>query len=318
METLTDKVEFAKEWVEAGFAVTRVINIVGISKSTYYYQQANPIPAKRVAGGRPIPGFSLNSKGKRVSDEQIKAYLVKLIGGMEAVYGYRKLTSCLKRKHHLTISKKKVYRLCKEMGILFPLKIRNNKYPRKIARNRIVTGPNQMWQIDIKYGYIPGIERFFYLASAIDVYDRKIVGFYLGKTCGGKDITKMLKTALRARNIENSGEEKLVLRTDNGPQFIGIQFQEFCLENKERLEHERIPPKSPNLNAYIESFHSVLERECYQRHEFQTFEEANEVVKEYIQFYNNKRLHGSLEDWPPAVYFQKHKKGEVKPRKIAL
>ncbi|WP_443051815.1 integrase core domain-containing protein, partial [Streptomyces sp. GSL17-113] len=56
-----------------------------------------------------------------------------------------------------------------------------------------------------------------------------------------------------------------------------------------KIEHERIPPKSPNLNAYIESFHSVLERECYQPNEFLTFEHAYKVVDDYITFYNERR-----------------------------
>ena len=63
--------------------------------------------------------------------------------------------------YHLVINKKKVYRLCKQEGLLKPQRKLKNKHPRKVARNRIVTGSNQLWETDIKYGYIHGENRFF-------------------------------------------------------------------------------------------------------------------------------------------------------------
>ncbi|WP_370872870.1 integrase core domain-containing protein [Croceifilum oryzae] len=62
------------------------------------------------------------------------------------------------------------------------------------------------------------------------------------------------------------------LRTDNGPQFISHLFGDFCESND--LEHERIPPRTPNKNAHIKSFHSTLEHECLIRHEFKNYQEA--------------------------------------------
>jgi putative transposase len=239
---------------------------------------------------------------------------MKLIEGETDVYGYRKLTNCLKRRYKLIINKKKVYRLCKELDILMPTREKKNKYPRRLARNRVVTGSNQLWQMDIKYGYVTSSRRFFYLASIIDVYDRSIVGHYSGKVCEAKHIVKMMQKALLRRQIYGQ-ENKLIIRTDNGPQFCSNLFQEFC---GDWIEHERIPPRSPNMNAYIESFHSVLERECYQRNEFRTFEEAYRIVDDYIDFYNHRRLHGSLKDCPPQEFFEEATKGRMKLKEIAL
>jgi putative transposase len=67
------------------------------------------------------------------------------------------------------------------------------------------------------------------------------------------------------------------------------------------------------MNAYIESFHSVLERECYQRNEFINFEHACKKVDDYIQFYNEERYHGSLMDHSPKEYFEKYMDNQVKP-----
>ncbi len=205
------------------------------------------------------------------------------------------------------------------MSLLHPQREVRNKVPRILANNREITGPNQLWQVDIKYGYIAGTRRHFYLASAIDVYDRAIVGHYTGKVCAAEDITQMLNKAMLKRSVFTE-EHLLVIRTDNGPQFCSKKFHTFCTTLKEtkQIEHERIPVCSPNKNAYIESFHSILERECYQRHIFETFEQAVKEVNRFIGFYNERRYHGSLNDYSPMEYLQKFRNGEIKAQKIAL
>ncbi|MCR2043053.1 IS3 family transposase [Anaerosalibacter massiliensis] len=86
-------------------------------------------------------------------------------------YGYYKITVLLRRKFNLIINKKKVYILCKEHGILRPQRKIKPKYPRKIAINKETTTLNSLWEVDVKYGYIHGEDRFFYIVSFIDVYD---------------------------------------------------------------------------------------------------------------------------------------------------
>lgn len=274
---------------------------------------------KKIKGGRPVPGFSRTQSNKKVSDKKIKGYLMKLMERKECVYGYRKLTRSLRKKYKLIINKKKVYRLCKELDILVPQREKKGKIPRKLAKNRMVTGPNQLWQLDIKYGYVTTSRRFFFLASAIDVFDRSIVGYFKGTHCEAKDITKMLQKAMLKRGVhipDSDDEKALIIRTDNGPQFCSTHFRDFC-ENQ-KVFHERIPPKSPNMNAYIESFHSVLERECYQPNEFVTFEQAYKTVDEYIKFYNEERFHGGLKDNTPKEYYEKWQNKTLEPVRLAM
>ncbi|WP_253905560.1 IS3 family transposase [Bacillus sp. THAF10] len=309
--------------MDEGFPASRVLKYASITRSTYYYRLANPPKAKVPTGGRPIPGYSLNRKTKKkVKDTSIKVYLMQLIEGEEEIYGYRKLTKALRRKHHLIINKKKVYRLCKELDILMPQREKKQKHLRRLAKNRKITGPNQLWQVDIKYGYVMNSRRFFYLVSAIDVFDRKIVGYYLGKTCEATKVTKMLMKAMMKRGVKmtsaeevGQGESRLIIRSDNGPQFISNHFQQF---SEDKFEHERIPPKSPNMNAYIESFHSVLERECYQKNEFITFDHAFNTVDAYIEFYNNRRYHGSLNDYSPSEYYAKWLAKSMDPVELTM
>lgn len=72
------------------------------------------------------------------------------------------------------------------------------------------------------------------------------------------------------------------------------------------ITHERIPINTPNMNAYIESFHSILEDECYSRHEFETFAEAYEAISYYLYYYNHKRRHGSIDYMAPVAFYHKH------------
>ncbi len=221
----------------------------------------------------------------------------------------------LKRKFKLIINKKKVYRLCKELNVLRSQRQVKPKHPRKIAQNREITKPNSLWEVDIKYGYINGEDRFFYIASFLDVYDRNIVEYHMGLLCTAEDIVITLKRALMKRNLYNK-ETGLVIRSDNGPQFISHKFEDTCKELN--LEHERIPFKSPNKNAHIESFHRLLEDECLSRYEFKSYAESYETVSEYMKSYNKVRIHSSLGYISPMEFYQKILDGTAKSLIVKL
>lgn len=292
-----------------------MLKILGIPRSTYYYQKNYRVEGKKVSEGRPAPGYSYNEDGKKISDEQIKEFLLEEIAGDGYNYGYRKLTKVLCRKYNLIINKKKVYRLCKELDILRPQRKKKVSYPRKLARNRIITGSNQLWEADIKYGFIEGEDRFFFVMSIIDVYDRGIIDYYMGLSCTGNNVIQSLKRALFKRQ-QFDKSEKLVIRTDNGPQFISHTFQEFC-ENYE-VEHERIPPKTPNLNAHVESFHRIFEDDCLSRWHFKTYAEAYEAVTEFMAFYNERRMHSSILDLSPKEFFERQLRENLKIKEVRV
>ncbi len=277
-----------------------VLRIVGVSEQIYYYRKKYAKQVRIYNGGRPIPGYSWDQAGRPVSDEQIKEWLMELIVGDESTYGYRKLTICLRRQYGVVINKKKVYRLCQELGILQPQRRKRVHYPRKLANNREIRASNQLWEMDIKYGFIAGEQRFFFLLSLIDVYDRSIIDYHMGLSCEGKHAAQVVQRALWKRQLFDKQEEKPVIRTDNGPQFISHTFEEACLELG--VEHERIPPKTPNKNAHIEAYHAILERDCLTRHEFDNYQDAYRIVTDYLLFYNHRRMHGSLYDLSPVEF----------------
>lgn len=111
-------------------------------------------------------------------------------------------------------------------------------------------------------------------------------------------------------------EEKPVIRSDNGPQFISHLFEDAC--DSYGVIHERIPPRTPNKNAHIESFHSILESECYQRNEFETYPLTDMIVTAFIQHYNKVRIHGSINDLSLYEYIEAIENQEVKLKEIKI
>ena len=284
------------------------MKILGIPHSTYYHRKSYRVEEKKVSEGRPAPGYSTDQNGKKVSDEQIKEFLLELIAGEYSNFGYRKLTKMLRRIYKLEVNKKKVYRLCKELGILRPQRRKRTKYPRKLARNRNITASNQLWEADIKYGYIQGKDRFFFICSLIDIYDRSIIDYHVGLECTAENVVQALNRALMKRQ-QFEHWEKPVIRTDNGPQFISNTFEKSC--EAYEMEHERIPPKTPNMNAHIESFHRILEDDCLSGCELETYGEAYKTIIDFMDFYNNRRIHSSILDLTPKEFYELQKSGKT-------
>ncbi|MEK3720066.1 IS3 family transposase [Paenibacillus sp. FSL H8-0034] len=288
-----------------------------VERSTYY-THVNKTEKKPIhRGGRPAPGYSYRCDGKPVSDEQIGEWLMEFLAGEGANYGYRKLTVLLKRRHQLVINKKKVYRLCKRLEVLRPQRKLKMKHPRRLANNRVLTGSNQLRETDIKYGWIAGERRFFFIMCILDVFDRAVITYHLGLTCEAKHLVQITQEALMKRQLfDKPKEEKPFIRSDNGPQFISHLFEQAC--ETFGVIHERISPRTPNKNAHIESFHSILEAECYGRHEFETYLQTYEIVTQFIQDYNQQRIHGSIYDLSPYEYLDALKKNLVKPKPVKV
>ncbi|NFQ35130.1 IS3 family transposase [Clostridium sporogenes] len=147
---MKDKVTVAKKYIEQNYNTVFVLKTVGLSRSTYYYNLSIEGKEKyKPVGGKP-KGYSLTSKGEKICDDEIKEYILQAIEGDAINYGYRKIMHYLKREYGLIINHKKVYRLCKELDILKNQRAIKPKVKRSIAANRIITGSNQLWEMDIK------------------------------------------------------------------------------------------------------------------------------------------------------------------------
>lgn len=183
---MADKLEVAQKYINQGYRTRFVLRVCKIAKSTWYDFKKSHLTtptAQKKASGRYYPGYSFNISREKVLDENIvlllKNYRKQLYfmnaGGSKILHHY------LKRDFQIIVNHKKINRLCKENGILLP---RNQKKVRKnikVCQNRKINRPNQLWQFDIKFGYVHGENNFFYLLAYIDVFTREIVGYYVGK-----------------------------------------------------------------------------------------------------------------------------------------
>ncbi|MBO8158450.1 MAG: transposase [Thermosyntropha sp.] len=134
------------------------------------------------------------------------------------------MNAVLRKQYGIVINHKKTYRLSRELGILKPQRKIYPKRPRRLAKKQEITGSNQLWKIDIKYGYLKETKKFFYLVSIIDVFDRMIVDYYLGLNATASDCSRLLKNALANRNLL-CGNNLPVIRTDNGPAVYSSQVR---------------------------------------------------------------------------------------------
>lgn len=232
--------------------------------------------------------------------------------------GARKLASYLGIEHHIDINHKKIYRLCVENDLL--LFRQHDKNKRKFKKKRCeyleVSLPNQLWQFDLKYIWIHGENRWCFFLGFIDVISKKVTGWYVGKTCKAGDLVFTLDQAIKNEGITH--EHALVVRSDNGPQMSSNRFHFFLKNLEKMLTHEFIPPRSPDRNAYIEAFNSILETEVLQVRYFRNFEEVYEAMFKFIDFYNNRRLHGSIGNRSPKMFLDGLKAGTIMPRVVAV
>ena len=88
---------------------------------------------------------------------------------------------------------------------------------------------------------------------------------------------------------ENLNQNTIVMiRTDNGPQFIA-RILASALDDL-GLKHEFINPGTPQQNAHIESFHSTVTRLVFSRNVFRNLEHARQIFSEFYFAYNNTRV----------------------------
>lgn len=242
--------------------------------------------------GRQPTNFCFNINGEIVSDKMIVDCLKKYRNNkfFQNGGGYRKLHYYLKRNEGFIVNHKKLYRLCKENNLLLP-RIIKNKFPRKISINRKVTKPNQVWEFDIKYGYIHRENRHFFILVYIDIFSRMVMGAYIGLTCKAHNLAATLSFALRKWNIN---EDELVIRSDNGPQMTSKLFKNYLKDLEGLVSHEFIPCATPNKDAHVEAFYSIIEIEFLRVHYFNVFQEAYDLFYEFVKFYNENRVHGSI------------------------
>lgn len=216
-------------------------------------------------------------------------------------YGSPRLHALLKRDG-VRVSSKRVARLMRQAD----LKARAARIYRRMPGttaffakipNRLpqaVTGPNQVWVGDITYIKLAG--RWRYLATIMDKYSRRIVGWDLGLHRTAKLTISAFNGAIRNRRPPTG----LVYHSDRGVEYGGYAFGDRLKQLGVVQSMNR--PKSMNDNAHIESFFHSLKSEEVHGQVFETETHLLHALSRYIRRYNSKRLHSSLGMRSPIDY----------------
>lgn len=192
--------------------------------------------------------------------------------------------------------------MCKENKLLLPRRKKVSKVRgRRICQNRTISKPDELWELDLKYGYIHGEERFYFILIIIDVFVRYVVNYHIGLSCTGKDLVLALNVAVEKHKLDTN---QLIIRSDNGSQMTSKVFIKNMENYNNEVIHELIPPATPNKNAHIEAFNSILEIEFMQVRYFHSYSQAYDETVEFIRKYNTERIHGSL-NWNTPIEARK-------------
>ena len=149
------------------------------------------------------------------------------------------------------------------------------------------TEPNQRWVSDITY--IHTVEGWLYLATIMDLFSRKIIGWSMSHRMKESLVMDALKMALFRRKINSS----LLLHSDRGSQYASDNFQALLRDNN--IECSMSRKGDCWDNAAMESFFHSLKTECVYHEKYLTREEAKKSVFDYIEvFYNRQRKHSYL------------------------
>jgi len=243
---------------------------------------------------------SLYCKGEDVEEDIWLLNLIREIWQNFPFYGYRKIGAVLELEYGLLINNKRVLRLMRLSGIkaLYPKPklSQANRYHQKhpyLLKDVMIKEINHVWMVDITYLKLG--TRFIYLVALIDVYSRYIVGWNISFELDTENCLDAFKKALK------HGMPAIV-NSDQGCQFTSEEWIAELTKLYIRISMDGKGRYKDNI--YIERFWRTIKYEAYYLNEYETFEELYLGIKEYINFYNDRRPHQTLEYKTPKMLYE--------------
>lgn len=269
------------------------------SKSSYYYH------SKTGKRGRKPSTYTMLCDGDSISNDSVVIAIRFILAEEFVCFGYDKVTDDL-RSNGFMINRKKTYRLMKEHRLLCGTVIRAKGDRRRFVQWRVQKAERPMEQLcmDIKYVHVQGQKRNALLLTVLDVYSRSIVGQVLWWHMRKEQVIWLLHRIVQEHKVTG-----ITLRNDNGSQFIAHAVRDYLKDNQ--VTQEFIHVATPEENSFIEAYHSIIQRELLEPRHFDSIEQAMEVFNRWQQFYNNRRLHGSLGNKTPNYIWQRYEQEKM-------
>lgn len=200
-------------------------------------------------------------------------------------YGYRRIRALLV-KEGWTTSRKFVQAVRRSEGLqVKPPKKRRHRQGISTGPPTKATGRNHVWSWDFVHDRTDNGGPLK-MMTLIDEYTRKCLSIRVARQLTSTDVLSVLREAIEKEGVPS------YIRSDNGSEFIAHQVQQW-LSNK-NIKALYIDPGSPWQNGFIESFHNRLRDECLNREVLLSVAEAQVVIEQWRQTYNNEHPHSRL------------------------
>lgn len=206
--------------------------------------------------------------------------------------GYRRLCYMMIDADIAAVSPSSVYRVLSNAGLLNKF---NGKKSKKGTGFIQPLKAHQHWHIDISYINICGT--FYYMCSVLDGFSRYIVHWEIREAMKESDVEIILQ---RAREKFPEATPRII--SDNGPQFISKDFKEFIRISG--MTHVKTSPYYPQSNGKLERYHKTIKSTCIRVNTPLSLSDAQRLVTDFVDKYNNKRLHSAIGYVTPADKLQ--------------
>lgn len=215
--------------------------------------------------------------------------------------GWRAIKADLKEYHNICINHKKLRRLMHKLGIqgLLPKKNTSKsshyhyKYP-YLLKNMNLYRANIAWCSDISYIKLP--QGHVYLVAIVDIYSRMILDYEISNTLDSDFCVRCLE-----RCIQKYGKPA-VFNTDQGIQYTSSSWIDVLKRYDILISMDGKGRWADNI--WIERIWRTIKYECVNLLGVENLVELKTELSKYIWYYNNERLHSSLNYKQPAIYYK--------------
>lgn len=215
-------------------------------------------------------------------------------------YGSRKIAKYLQIKHQRTFNRKRIQRLMRKMGIqgLAPGPNTSKTHPEHkiypyLLRDLPIRNVNQVWSTDLTF--IPMPRGYMYLVAVIDWHSRYVLSWELSNTQDTDFCLRALETALKQGKPD-------IFNSDQGSQFTSKAFTGMLLEQEIKISMDGRGRCLDNI--FVERLWRSVKYENIYLNDYQSVPELRLGLNNYFAFYNQERIHQSLDyRTPQAVHY---------------
>lgn len=207
------------------------------------------------------------------------------------IFGAKKNAAVLRQQGEI-VSDKIVMSLMREMNLTSIRTNSKSEYIKDKRKQNILkqqfsaVSPNSVWTSDVTYFRFK--DKFYNICTVIDLFSRKVISYSISKGNNTRLTLSALKKAISVRTMR----DELIFHSDNGTNYTSKTFERCLAVNN--IKHSFSRTQTPHDNAVSESFFSSMKREELYRRKISSEQQLFRIIEDYIEFYNKKRPHATL------------------------